>query len=267
MIVVEPTADGRANTLESPLMTESLRPKTSPTAFLSLCLVLAVGCTPRDDARTCAGTATYEAFRDGIFEAGLYSGGPDELYEMAGRNTLATGIISGLMPDHTVLDIGAGSLRIGWWLVQYIEPANYHAIEPVRERIDAAEQILGADIHTYYNTDFEFPDVEFDFVIARSIWTHASKTMISKMLSEFAENAAPDGKFLASVIFPRIEAGDYKGEQWVGRVDKGDIGGMVKHSRRWLEEECQKNGLAMEIGGSLALQTWVLISRAPTPAA
>ena len=202
-------------------------------------------------------------FRSGLRKAGIWEGGPNRFFKGVGRDTLGSAIRHGLMPEHRVLDIGAGSLRVAWWLFQYIEPSNYHAIEPVRERIDRAAQILGVadEIHIYYNTDFEFPSVTFDFVIARSIWTHASKPMIAKMLAEFDENAAPEGRFLTSVIFAATEEEDYQGYEWVGKVEKSDVAGKIAHSREWIEKECAKNRLSLEVVGELYGQTWLLIAR------
>jgi hypothetical protein len=204
---------------------------------------------------------TLQKFRVELRKAGIWTGGPDPYFGNVGRNTLVTAIEHGLMREHKVLDVGAGSLRVGWWFLHYIEPRNYYAIEPVKERIDTAAGILGADINIYYNDDFEFPAVMFDFVIARSIWTHASKSMISKMLAEFAENSAPDAKFLTSVILAKSEEEDYKGDKWVGKVLKTDGSGMVAHSPEWIMEECKKYGLSFEMTGELYRQTWLLISR------
>ena len=202
-----------------------------------------------------------DKFHTALRTAGIWSGGPEDRFENLGRKSLAAMINYGLMPDHKVLDVGAGSLRVGWWLFHYIEPSNYYAIEPVRSRIDPAVKMLGVDIHTYYNEDFEFPDVKFDFVIARSIWTHASKVMIAKMLSEFAENSSADAKFLASVLLARSEQEDYKFDHWVGKVEKDDRPAMIRHSQTWLEAECKKNGLTMAVKEDLHGQTWILVSR------
>lgn len=204
-----------------------------------------------------------EAFKSGLRRAGIWSGGQPHLFEGAGRNTLATMIEFGLMPTDEVLDVGAGALRVGWWLLHYVEPENYHAIEPVRTRIDTAARMIGADINVYYNDDFEFPDVKFDFVIARSIWTHASKRMIAKMLSEFAENSTPESKFLTSVLLARSEREDYQGDQWIGKVEQTDDPGVVRHSLDWIRAEAARNGLTVEVKGDLYDQTWVLIGVRP----
>ena len=99
-------------------------------------------------------------------------------------------------------------------------------------------------------------------MIARSIWTHASKVMIAKMLSEIVENSSPDGRFLTSVILARWDREDYKGNEWVGRVEKTDAMGVIKHSTDWIRSECHKNGLRVNRVGSLYKQTWLLITRA-----
>lgn len=213
------------------------------------------------DETSCQKTVSLAEFQRGVKEAGLYLGGP-AAYTDVGRQTLATAIDAGLEPTDKLLDIGAGSLRIAWWLLQYIDPSNYYAIEPVKERLDTAAKILGVDIHLYYNSDFEFPEPGFDFVLARSIWTHASKAMISKMLSEFAENATPNGKFLASVYFATQPEHDYQGEHWIGAERKHRGASVVSHSREWIESEVAKNGLKMTVGDTFHGQIWVLIERA-----
>lgn len=210
---------------------------------------------------SCASSINFEQFREGIDAAGVWSGGHEDDFERVGRMTLATAIEYGLMPDHKLLDVGAGSLRVGWWFLQYIEPSNYHAIEPNHEMIDAAAKIIGKKINVYYNTDWEFPDVEFDFVIARSIWTHASKPMIAKMLSEFAENSSLRAKFLTSFHPAKSAAQDYMGQEWIGKSHESDQSGMVKHSLQWIEDECDKNGLTVRVGDKLRVQTWLIIAK------
>src|SRR5437773_6599477 len=238
----------------------------SAAAFVALilCVSLAYVLGRSNGGRSggrCSATVTLDDFKAGILKAGLFTGGPEDRFEDVGRQTLATSITVGLMPEHKVLDIGAGALRVGWWLVHYVDPSNYYAIEPARERIDTAARLLNMDINIRYNDDFKFPDVEFDFVLARSIWTHASKSMISKMLAEFAEHSTPEGKFLTSVLLARSEQEDYKGDAWVGKVLETDPSGVVKHSLGWIITECKRHGLSMQQVGDLHGQIWLLIAR------
>jgi hypothetical protein len=231
------------------------------TLVLLLVAVLISGCQLNEEGRT-PRTVSLEDFKEQLQARKIWLGGGIPKFEEVGRGTFATAIEQGLMPDHRVLDIGAGSLRIGWWLLQYIEPSNYYVIEPVKERVHNAVEILGAhDIHIYNNMDFEFPRARFDFVIARSIWTHSSKGMIAKMLSEFAENSSQQARFLASVKLAESEDQDYKGDVWVGRVENVGRAAVVRHSQEWLEQEAENNGLMLQVLGELTGQTWVVILR------
>jgi hypothetical protein len=200
-----------------------------------------------------------EVFKRGLVRAGIPLGGPEAKFAQVGRKTLAAMIDAGLLPTDQVLDVGAGSMRIGWWLLHYIEPRHYHALEPLRERIDTAARLLGADINVYDNDDFTFPDVAFDFVIARSVWTHASKGMMATMIAEFARTAAPGGAFLASMRPAGSEDEDYAGDEWVGKGVDSDEPGMVRHSLSWVQAECDRHGLTLRQKGEFNRQTWVLL--------
>jgi len=210
----------------------------------------------------------FDMFQKALKEAKVWSGGPDEKADEVGRNGIATLIENGLNPTDKVLDIGAGSLRLGWWILQFVDEQNFHAVEPSKNRIDTAARLMGADIHIYYNEDWQFPDEKFDFVVARSIWSHAAKWMISIMISEFAENSSPEGIFLASVRLAG-EKPDYMGDEWIGRpAQTGDVRKktkswrMVNHSEDWLHAEAAKNGLKMEVLDTVNNQTWVALTHA-----
>jgi hypothetical protein len=198
-------------------------------------------------------------FRKSLIAAGIPLGGPEAKFAQVGRKSLAAMIDAGLMPSHRVVDVGAGSMRVGWWLVHYIDPANYYAIEPLRERIDTAARMLGVQINASYNDDFAFPDVAVDFAIARSVWSHASKVQIAKMIAEFGRTATPGAGFLASVRPAATEAEDYRGDEWVGKGPDSDDPGMVNHSLDWIEAEGDRHGLTMKVDGELNSQTWVLL--------
>ncbi|MEM7516184.1 MAG: class I SAM-dependent methyltransferase, partial [Planctomycetota bacterium] len=198
---------------------------------------------PRQPRRRPLLASDFEQFRTSVTDAGIWSGGPAKRYEWVGRKSFAKMVEIGLQPDDKVLDVGAGSLRVGWWILNYIDPENYYAIEPVESRILPVVDMLDVDINLYHNMDFEYPSEKFDWVIARSIWSHASKWMISKMISEFAENSAPQGKFLTSVVPALTAEEDYMGEEWYGKIQKDDKPGIIKHSLDWIDAECAKHGL------------------------
>ena len=85
--------------------------------------------------------------------------------------------------------------------------------------------------------------------------------MIAKMISEFAENSTPEGRFLASVRLAEKGEKEYMGSEWVGKVDKDDDSGMVRHSLSWVSNECSKHDLEVESVVKQYGQTWLLITR------
>jgi len=86
-------------------------------------------------------------------------------WEETGEAQMAALVDAGLRPDHVLLDIGAGSLRLGCRAVPYLEPGHYWATDASRamllaghgveledpDRLDPAQLIEDAD--------FAFPGV------------------------------------------------------------------------------------------------------------
>jgi SAM-dependent methyltransferase len=215
-------------------------------------------------------------------------GGPPRVFEAVGRMGFTVLLEQGLRPSSRVLDVGCGALRLGYWLMRFLDPGGYHGIEPQQDMLRVGlEQIVEPDVveraqaRFSDNQDFDFSvfDTEFDFVVARSIWSHASKPQISAMLSSFARTASPSGIFLTSykpatltaVLAERVPPlqapvasislaahrpglarrwpglvpfTDYKGKEWVGRDGVSKASGTVRHSFGWVAAEAERHGLA-----------------------
>lgn len=165
-----------------------------------------------------------------IAAEGVFLGGPVRKFERVGLIQLELLKAHGLKPHHRVLDIGAGALRPGVWLVDYVNPGNYFAIEPNQQMVEAGLRIgrLAPDhLHVDHNDRFDLTvfDTTFDFGLARSIWTHASLKQIEAMLDSWREVAG--GPLFASYR-PAILNG-YRGSEWVGISHKSATPGMVRH--------------------------------------
>src|ERR1700733_7755663 len=119
--------------------------------------------------------------------------GPPEKYDLAtaGQFSLLTAL--GLREDHTLLDIGCGSLRGGRLFIPYLAPEKYFGIEPEQWLIDqgiAAE--VGRDLADIkkpaFSNDSNFTlstfGRTFDFMLAQSIFSHATQKQIRQCLSE-----------------------------------------------------------------------------------
>jgi SAM-dependent methyltransferase len=206
-----------------------------------------------------------------LSSSGTFLGGPAQDFERVGRAQLATLVCEGAYPTSRVLDVGCGCLRGGYWMIHFLGPRCYYGIEPSRDMLDAGlEHLLEASVREAkkpvfdHNDQFDFSvfETKFDFVVARSIFTHASKAQISRMLDAFEEARAPGGVFLASYLPAGPFGGrDYRGKSWVGRSHESDQGGIVRHRLSWIRSECASRGLeARELDyGVINNQRWLRV--------
>jgi len=181
----------------------------------------------------------------------IFLGGPLKNFEKGGRICLVILLKNGVYPENTVLDVGCGLLRGGYWLINFLNPNCYYGIEPNQEMLRIGKsKILGREIledkkpQFNFNEDFNFNcfKQKFDFVIARSIWTHASKKQIIQMLDSFIKTKTKHGVFLTSYrkgnnVF------DYKGDGWVGKSHKSDTPGIIAHDFEWIKKVCKERNL------------------------
>ena len=177
-------------------------------------------------------------------------------FETIGRLSLIVLLKEGLYPSSKVLDIGCGCLRGGYWIVNFLKPGHYFGIEPNKEMLDAGiQEILGSGLvqekqpRFDYNTTFDFSvfGEKFDFFVARSIWTHASKEQIQNMLYSYTKTKTDMAVFLTSYLRAGLLRNrDYKGDQWIGKSHESTIPGLVYHSSMWITHECEKRGLQVK---------------------
>lgn len=101
-------------------------------------------------------------------------------WEETGRAQMGLLLAEGLQPHHKLLDIGAGSLRLGCKAVPYLDPGHYWATDlsgalmaegHATELADPAR--LGPD-HLVEDPDFAFPGIpdDIDHAIAFAVFTH-----------------------------------------------------------------------------------------------
>jgi len=188
---------------------------------------------------------------------GIFTGGPPRLFESAGRLQFSTLIREGILPSSKLLDIGCGCLRAGYWLIRFLDPGCYFGIEPNARMLQAGlDYVLGPELqaakqpqlNTNDQFDFSVFGMKFDVLLARSIWTHASKCQIQKMLDGFVEHSTPDAFFLtsyypASWLSRDQNNKDYNGTRWIGRSHTSSQPGQISHKRSWVKNECRTRGL------------------------
>lgn len=138
--------------------------------------------------------------------------GPPKEYDFMGATQFRLLTSLGLREHHRVLDFGCGSLRAGRLLIPYLLPRHYFGIEPNSWLVDdAVERQLGRDIIGIKqpsfdgNVDFRSDvfDVEFDFIVAQSIFSHTTADLAKRALRNFHGCLASGG--LVACTFVVVE--------------------------------------------------------------
>lgn len=89
----------------------------------------------------------------------------------------------GLLPKHTMFDVGCGILRAGRHFIGFLEPRNYTGIDISPEAIKHAERLVAAEdladkqprliVNEHKRLTFDqFRGETFDFILAQSVFTH-----------------------------------------------------------------------------------------------
>lgn len=144
----------------------------------------------------------YEA--PGFYDAAIAAGRHREIvggrWDETGRVQMAALLDAGLQPHHVLLDIGAGSLRLGCKAVSYLDPGHYWATDASQEillaghraeldnpsRLDPSQLVQDAD--------FAFPGVPEDIThaIAFAVFPHLRLERLEQALDSLKR-------------FPRLE--------------------------------------------------------------
>jgi SAM-dependent methyltransferase len=189
-----------------------------------------------------------------MFSTVLFLGGNADMFVQMGKFQVQTLLEHGLEPHHKVLDVGCGCFRAGYFLISFLNDNNYYGIEPYKLRVDfGLNHVLGDEERAKnptigLHTDFSFStfDTQFDFVLARSVWTHASRNQILVMMDEFKSTTTPEGVFLTSYVPADSQENSYKESEWLGRSEQSEQGGYAFHSLDWITEVSAKRGLRVE---------------------
>jgi hypothetical protein len=151
--------------------------------------------------------------------------GPPQKYDLVAANQFNLLTSLGLREHHYFLDIGCGSLRGGRLFIPYLLPNRYFGIEPEQWLLEEGiNQNCGKDLikikSPHFSNDQNFTlskfGKNFDFILAQSIFSHASKDQIKQCLSEAKKVMTSTSIFAATFV-------------------KGD---MNNDSNKWLYPDC-----------------------------
>src|SRR5436309_11952908 len=175
-------------------------------------------------------------------EAG-FLGVPLDGFAATGKKQLDALVTLGLKSDSKLLDIGCGCLRGGYWLIHFLAPGRYFGIEPHRKRVELGlRYLIEPDVLVEKRPRFDANDAfdtsvfreRFDFVLASSIWSHASKPPIERMLDGFLRDTREEGVFMTSYVPPASAGDDYRGTGWVRTSPSGDVLAGSRHGLDWI---------------------------------
>ncbi|MDE1932083.1 MAG: class I SAM-dependent methyltransferase, partial [Alphaproteobacteria bacterium] len=137
--------------------------------------------------------------------------GPPDQFDLMGATQFHLLVTLGLREFHNVLDFGCGSLRAGRLLIPYLASGRYHGVEPNVWLVeDAIERQLGADLialkrpqfHAFDDFRAERCGVEFDFILAQSIFSHCGADLVATALRGIRPTLTPSGLALVTLLHP-----------------------------------------------------------------
>jgi len=115
----------------------------------------------------------------------------------------------GLREEHTLLDVGCGSLRAGRLLLQYLLPGRYVGVDPNswlwRDALasEIGEDIARLKVPQFVEDDsFSLTNIKrkFDFIVFQSVLSHTGGEMFDRPLEQSSQVLAPDGQLLFTVL-------------------------------------------------------------------
>ncbi len=128
----------------------------------------------------------------------------------------------GLRPQHRLLDVGCGAMRLGLDAVDYLEDGNYFGVDAFEPYIFLAQDLvkragLNKRFTVIVESQFRFGQfgVKFDFTILQSVFTHLSPSQCEACVTALRGVMAPGGicLFTYSVGVSETQGILYSGRQ------------------------------------------------------
>jgi ubiquinone/menaquinone biosynthesis C-methylase UbiE len=157
---------------------------------------------------------------------GLWFVGGRKKYETTNEQYLAFFSASGLRPECSVLDIGCGIGVMAVRLTRFLTTGRYEGFDVVKVGTDWATAHIGArfpnfrfthaDMYNHhYNPQssipsetysFQYPDDQFDFAFAKSVFTHMTPPGVKQYLHEAARVIKRGGTAIVSAFMINQES-------------------------------------------------------------
>ena len=142
--------------------------------------------------------------------------GGASMWETIGLLQLRFMVDAGLTSSHTLLDLGAGSLRGGHHFIAYLDAARYYAIDINRHLLEAGythelNDMLRAKLplsHLIYTPNYEaahWGAGVFDFALSVSLWSHLPLSELRRCLVALTPGMKRSGEGVYFTSFFKCE--------------------------------------------------------------
>ena len=120
----------------------------------------------------------------------------------------------GLKPEHRLLDVGCGPLRLGMNAIPYLDEGNFFGIDAYQPYIELGRKLLAElrisrSYSVLCSSEFEFEKFGaiFDYAIAQSVFTHMSGDQIRRCVSKLRPCMKPGGTFVFTYFLTTHQRG------------------------------------------------------------
>ena len=186
---------------------------------------------------------------------------------------------NGLRPEHRLLDIGCGSFRGGVHFVDYLDEGNYFGIEKEAVLLETGRDrelrpcgLLEKRPHLFVIADFDLSsvgdDCSFDFMLAKSVFTHLDPGRIRLCLERVMPRLKPTGAFFATFL----ESHDSRIDLGIRHRWRKDERGQARYPLTFFEDLAKELGISLRYvgerpehvdGKAVPWQQWLAFSTAP----
>ena len=166
-------------------------------------------------------------------------------WEETGRIQMQILRDAGMLPHHRLLDIGAGSLRLGCKVVPYLDAGNYWATDASRalmmrgRAVELSDPERLPENHLIEDSAFALPGIpaDMDFAMAFGVFTHLPLSVLDAALGS-TRARLPNLRQMFFTVFLSPEAGSDPFRQADGVVTHPD---RPPYHFRWrdIEQACR----------------------------